>query len=398
MAIAEDDPKARKAKWEEAGRPLFTRMWTYKELQEMEAKPGFARAGSRPNAHLKTPKDWPKDTQIDPKQWVLWLPEGWKQGLRTHEVSGKVLQCYFSPEGKRFWHKKDIEQVLGRSLPNGKRAPAKEKAEDASSQGRARYVTDEDAFPKWPEADWLPKDWKVGFRQTNDHLHRVVVPPNQDSGFCYHLSKAQEYIESNGTKGLTPFETSRAVPQWGGKRKSSSASVARRRYKFAKAEDYDEVRNFKVFEMPLNQSERKAAAIDNLEQHNTARQELYEALVANGFKEPTLVLVSFFKHKKGKELPPKPNIAEKMTGMWYQRPARFNDKVVYQKVGFSERLGEKKLCCSKMHIFWSKEYKCWKMGALNDDFAGFLRCDEDVERPFDTTKRWKVVKQQLCSA
>eukprot|EP00438_Fugacium_kawagutii_P007239 Skav211559 [mRNA] locus=scaffold2228:125437:131398:+ [translate_table: standard] len=328
---AVDDLEARKAKWEEAGRPLFTRMWTYKELKEMEAKPGFAKPGSRPNAHLETPKNWPKDTKIDPKQWVLWLPEGWKQGLRTHEVSRKVLQCYFSPEGKRFWHKGDIEKFLGRSLPNGKKAP-KEKTEDESYTARTSET-------------------------------RV-----QDHGFCYNKSTALEYIHSNGAKPLTPFDTSKAMPAVaaGRRKRPKSASVARRRYKFAKAEDYEE--------------------------------ELYEALVASGFKEPTLVLVSFFKHKKGKELPPKPKIAEKMMGMWYQRPARFNDKVVYQKLGFSERLGEKKLYCSKMHIFWSKEYKCWKMGALNDDFAGFLRCDEDVERPFETTKRWKVVKQQLCNA
>lgn len=83
-----------------------------------------------------------------------------RQGIRTNPKSGLTLKCYFSPEGKRFWHKKDIEKHLGRQLP---KVEIKEKAEEAApkaySPGRMRFVTDPDAIPSWPDdSDWLPKD------------------------------------------------------------------------------------------------------------------------------------------------------------------------------------------------------------------------------------------------
>jgi hypothetical protein len=66
--------------------------------------PSSRKAGGLPNRRLKTPKEWPSDTKIDPGRWVFWLPEGWKQAKRT-----------FNEENKRFWHKRDIEKFLGRS-------------------------------------------------------------------------------------------------------------------------------------------------------------------------------------------------------------------------------------------------------------------------------------------
>ena len=43
-----------------------------------------------------------------------------------------------------------------------------------------KYVTDDDVFPRWPEGDWLPRDWRLGFRELPSGLHRIHVPPNQD--------------------------------------------------------------------------------------------------------------------------------------------------------------------------------------------------------------------------
>ena len=79
----------------QAGSPLFSRLWTYDEIQQKMRDPSSRRAGGLLNAHLKTPKGWPSDTKIDPGRWVFWLPEGWKQAKRTHETSGNVLTCYF---------------------------------------------------------------------------------------------------------------------------------------------------------------------------------------------------------------------------------------------------------------------------------------------------------------
>ena len=58
------------------------------------------------------------------------------------------------------------------------RPPKEEKAEDDDTTTK-KYVTDDDVFPRWP-GDWLPRDWRLGFRELPSGLHRIHVPPNQD--------------------------------------------------------------------------------------------------------------------------------------------------------------------------------------------------------------------------
>ena len=52
------------------------------------------RPSAMPHADLKTPTKWPSDTKVDPGNWVYWLPEGWMQGIRTQNASGKQAKCY----------------------------------------------------------------------------------------------------------------------------------------------------------------------------------------------------------------------------------------------------------------------------------------------------------------
>jgi len=47
-----------------------------------------------------------------------WLPAGWVHGVKvgTNGYSGRGLPVYVSPEGRRFYHKVDVEKYVGREL------------------------------------------------------------------------------------------------------------------------------------------------------------------------------------------------------------------------------------------------------------------------------------------
>lgn len=54
-----------------------------------------------------------------------WLPEGWFHGVKvgTSGYTGRGLQVYVALEGKRFYHRKDVEKYLGRELTREDGAP-----------------------------------------------------------------------------------------------------------------------------------------------------------------------------------------------------------------------------------------------------------------------------------
>jgi len=355
--------------------------------------PSSRKAGGLPNRRLKTPKEWPSDTKIDPGRWVFWLPEGWKQAKRTQEESGKVLTCYFNEENKRFWHKRDIEKFLGYELEE---RPAKEeKAEDDDTTTK-KYVTDDDVFPRWP-GDWLPRDWRLGFRELPSGLHRIHVPPNQEEGFCYHRAGVLEYIQTG--RKLSSFGTSLpAEEKWGHveikKRKHKRDGWPGRQYKFAKADDYLEVKTFRVLKLPLSEEEENNLWMETLADF----QEIQEQLRERGFEDPTFLLTTLTNSKQSKEPVPGQKIVERMCSLWYCRPDDFCEKQCYQRVFLKEeQIGSKKdLICSDTHIFWSPQYNCWKIGRLNEDMAGYLRCDDPAQFPWETKKDWKVVEAHLC--
>ena len=57
--------------------------------------------------------------------------------------------------------------------------------------------------------------------------------------------------------------------------------------------------------------------------------------------------------------------------------------------------GKECVSCTELHIFWCKESSCWKLGALDDNRAGFLRC-QDEDLPGEQKKSWQVVRGSLC--
>jgi len=287
-----------------------------------------------------------------------------------------------------------IEKFLGKKLPN--RRPVKDEEEEEGEQEvKISFVTDPDLWPTWPD-DWLPKDWRLCFRQLPSGTHKIYVPPNQEAGFCYQRKGAEDYINSKGkSKNLTPFGTSQFMEEKypASKKRKSIDHAPARRYKFAKNEDYEEVKAFGVFKCPLSDKQKKACG-EAFAEH----QEIQAALVERQFKGPSLLLTSLAKSKKSKEPVPQTQIVENMCCFWYKRPDDFCGKPCFQRV-FMKKLeptGKKVLICSESHIFWSKEYNCWKIGVLNEDMAGYLKCEDPAGLPWETKRTWKVVKSQLC--
>ena len=96
----------------------------------------------------------------------------------------------------------------------------------------------------------------------------------------------------------------------------------------------------------------------------------------------------------------KSKIVEKLCGIWHQRPDSYEGKQFFQKTILKQTgpIGSKKkvLVACDIFIFWSKTYACWKIGLLKEHQAGFLRCDDPAEVPWEVKKPWKVVKESLC--
>jgi len=61
------------------------------------------------------PSHWPAEVEVDTQVWVSWLPEKWGQAIKETS-GGKKATCYISPEGKMFYKKSEIEQLLGKKL------------------------------------------------------------------------------------------------------------------------------------------------------------------------------------------------------------------------------------------------------------------------------------------
>ena len=269
-----------------------------------------------------------------------------------------------SPEHRRFFHKKDIESFLGRTLES---KVVKKKEDDASPQVRMRYVTDDDAIPSW--SDSLPEGWRVAFRQLPGGLHKIYVPPNQEKGFVYQGADVPLYLK--GEKSLSLFGSSRPMATRPNKKRSRSKrekelAVAH----YASPADYVEAKDFTVMKLPLPEKER-AKLSPEVEKLLGSSKEIHDLLVQRKFKEVeisvffSLVLVDdeflvfqcynlatplfvgtdlglpFFNgafptkvelcgvfHKQNHEN----KIMEAVTGIFYRRPEEFSQKPYFQKI------------------------------------------------------------------
>jgi len=74
---------------------------------------GEAKVGKGPLPLEK----WPAGVRVDTGPRVSWLPDDWAQGVKT--TCKTFLRTFISPEGKMYYHRKTIEQIVGRELGPG---------------------------------------------------------------------------------------------------------------------------------------------------------------------------------------------------------------------------------------------------------------------------------------
>lgn len=362
-----------------ASSPLFGRLWTYEELQAVD-RPGKRKRS--PNADFVRPDNWPADTDVERGSWVFWLPEGWAQGIRTQVNSGKTLSCYMSPTGKRFWHKKDMEKFLGRELP--KEAPrAAVYDENGEKVTQIRYVTDPDAIPNWPkeeEGDWLPKDWKLGFRQLPSGLHRIYIPPGYDDvGFLYHRDTVMKWLSGEITSvsefgSSRPFSSGSAAAAPGGKPLKKKHRVGP-----LTLSDFGECSGMKVAVLEGSPSKYGEVLQRMGSSHNEQvvgdAQKIQQVLAARGFEEPVLLYICFDKgdleHRMAKHL----------SGFYFRRARDlWNDHWAYQLVSLSSSSAAG-ITCGRLYLSWSTSCApggCWKLGSLEDSLSGaFALCSDE---------------------
>lgn len=353
------DPSFRKTEeecrlaYERAGKPLFGKVWTYDELQNAER----TRWGKpkKDTKDLKTPDNWPCDTVIDStSKWVFWLPEGWMQGIRT-SAAGKVLKCYFTPEGKRFWHKKDIEKYIGEMLPTVD--PTEREASDGTT--RIRYVTDEESIPSWPDEDpeWLPRDFKLCFRQLPSGTHKIYIPPGQMEGFLYHKSSAMDYLAGK-KMNLSAFGSSKPMAEV-----MASATTKRKAVRCSNDEkDFEDI-GLKVM-IPT-----AVAASDVIKQ-----------LEERGFgKNPDLLQVTRSSTK------PQTTLGI-ISGIYARGSGTINGKPYWQRIGRG------------LYIHWSKRLDRWQIGGASESGEGFAWCSAGGSNPPTAGATWNVLREAALQA
>eukprot|EP00929_Paragymnodinium_shiwhaense_P021323 TRINITY_DN13938_c0_g1_i1.p1 TRINITY_DN13938_c0_g1~~TRINITY_DN13938_c0_g1_i1.p1 ORF type:complete len:381 (+),score=100.21 TRINITY_DN13938_c0_g1_i1:62-1204(+) len=73
-----------------------------------------------------------------------------------------------------------------------------------------------------------------------------------------------------------------------------------------------------------------------------------------------------------------------LRGVYYRRPGECHDKAYYQRV----ELTGGRLWCTGMHISWSSNMECWKIGSLV--LAGIAICKSPTEQPYEVDKNWSI--------
>lgn len=376
---------------------LFGKIWTYEELLTVERTRGGRSSGDAHLAFPERPAFWPSNADVDREtKWVFWLPEGWAQAVSI-TVSGKSQKCYISPEGKRFWHKKDIEKFLGRMLEAREPPEVKDSGEKVG-----KLVTDPDAIPTWPDGEWLPKDWRVCFRQLPSTLHKIFIPPGQDDGFCYHRSTVMDYLAGKQT-ALSPFGSSRSQTERSADAVSGAPkerSSKRRKLERGDGgievspEDYEEGKWLSLTPLQTQGSEEAArqklaaAGAPDAKEFAKAGLDIYGLLLKRGFPKETEVLALL-----GRDAAASHWLSKQLCGIYYQMADAFHDRPCYQKVSKSPELASSSMFCQPMYIFWSAENSSWKVGALKDSKAGWAFSDEDKARPGEVSGPWMLLRE-----
>lgn len=395
--------------YEAAGKPMFGKIYTYEELLNPLLNHGGVKQKKGENADRVRPDGWPVDTEVDPKSWVPWLPEGWWQGIRTQAASGKTLQCYIGPAPlyKRFWHKKDLEKYMGYDLGLGKVGLRALEADPADGK-RVRYVTDPDAVPQWPEGgeqgDWLPRNWRVVFKQLPQSLHRAFVPPDQEEGFLYHRTDVVQWLDGTKTS-VCAFATSMFMADISAavgtdlRQKKSRKAGGDPNRRVVSSEEYTLCEALALVELSCADSEEtvckglKAARASNADALTRNCIALGPLLRKRGFAESTSLLAVFA--RAGDAAASEHQFVQTLSGLYYERADTFNGRPCFQMVSLApnHRAG---LNCLGCFVFWSAGRNGWQIGAIDDtNNAGLAICCQDKARPALLQTAWKVLQSQF---
>mmetsp|Transcript_73160 Transcript_73160/g.164356 ORF Transcript_73160/g.164356 Transcript_73160/m.164356 type:complete len:400 (-) Transcript_73160:181-1380(-) len=355
-------------------RDLFSRLYTYEEVQARQRK-----EKEKPN---EKPAHWPDDTVPDPAKWSFWLPDGWGQGLKT-TISGKTLRCYIGPPpvGKRFFHKPDIEKYIGYALE-------KKELPKEDEQGKKVVGSVHDSVPPWPkESDWLPKDWKIGWRHLPTKLHRIYVPPGHDEGFLWHRSEVDEYLAGTRTT-LTPIKSSKKMVEISAK---AAAAGTQKKRKIV-TDDYEECAALHVLCLPVESDESaskfKAAGVLDAQALCREGAEIRELLVSRKFPRETELLVVTAQEQK---TPSDAQLAFKRLQGWYHAmEISLGGRPVYQKVMQVPVCGCG-VACGGEYIFWSEGQKCWRIGDVDEATSCLAFCKDSQPRVTEVRDPWRLL-------
>lgn len=376
---------------------LFGKIYTYDELLTVE-RPAWERRRRAENEPLERPAHWPADTVPDSGTRVFWLPEGWTQAIKTTN-SGKTLKCYVTPgdEFKRFFHKKDVEAHIGHALES--KPPKRE----TSEPGVATVPSVHEAVPKWPDHDWLPKDWRVAFRRLPSKLHTIFVPPGQEDGFLYHRSDVEKYLTGEKTT-LSLFGTSKpqsVISLHAGKGESYPAKKKHRVHtaRVAREEDYVESSSIGVYDVLRDDAEAhlRAAGVPDAEATVLTAKNLFLQLVQRGFGPDTqmLAVASRLPHDAIAAGEALPGLLEMISGFYCSLPGTYAGRSCYQKVVIGSEVS---LACWGQYISWSEGQQRWKIGALDEALAGYAYSPDSRPEPAGSQPWYLLRKDEAQQA
>lgn len=161
-----------------------------------------------PGGWPKPPKHWPEGVRVDIGRPVWWLPPGWGQGIKTTCVT--KLQCYVSPEGKKYYHRHDVETAVGVKLPE--KDPNIKQVEWA--QRRARIaISEAKTFRR--KAPKFGKDARL-FAQLTAQEKRCL--PESADDFYFAVVSARRATDEKGLSNICSVQASLvasgADPTW----------------------------------------------------------------------------------------------------------------------------------------------------------------------------------------
>mmetsp|Transcript_14063 Transcript_14063/g.49528 ORF Transcript_14063/g.49528 Transcript_14063/m.49528 type:complete len:454 (-) Transcript_14063:76-1437(-) len=119
------------------------------KVTKQRGKTAIVRAYSDPEAYAQRrqqekpppggwptpPAHWPAGVRVHVGRPVFWIPKGWGHGIKTTCVTR--LDAFVSPEGKMYYHRCSVEEVIGRKLgPDDNLASAKNWARQQVLEGK----------------------------------------------------------------------------------------------------------------------------------------------------------------------------------------------------------------------------------------------------------------------